>query len=190
MIGDNLTFLLAHDTVFLLFSHKHLLHRIEQVLLIHILSSCLDGIDRRLIDHIRQIRSNRSRSRQRDLIQIHGIIHPHILGMHLQDFHSSLQIRLIYDNSSIKTSRTKKSLIQNLRPVGSRKNNNTFLAVKTIHFRQQLIQRLLSLLVPATVFGIPAPTDGIYLVNEHDTWSVFLCFLEQITHAGSAHTHI
>ena len=89
MIGNDLALFLTHDTVLFLFAHKYLLHCVEQILLIDILSACLDGIDGRLIDHVRQIGSHCAGGRQRDFIQIHGLIHPHILGMYFQDFHTA-----------------------------------------------------------------------------------------------------
>ena len=89
MIGNDLALFLTHDTVLFLFAHKYLLHRVEQILLIDVLSACLDSIDSRLIDHVSQIGSHRAGGCQRDLIQIHGLIHTHILGMYFQDFHTA-----------------------------------------------------------------------------------------------------
>ena len=89
MIGNDLAFFLAHDPVFLLFSYEYLLYRVKKILLAHILSACLNGIDCRLVDHICEIGSHRAGSRQRNFVQIHRFIHPYIFGMYLQDLHSS-----------------------------------------------------------------------------------------------------
>ena len=59
MIGNDLSLFLAHDPVFLLFSYKDNLNRLKQIFLTYDLSSVLHGIDRRFIDHIRKIRTDR-----------------------------------------------------------------------------------------------------------------------------------
>ncbi len=83
VVGNDLSLLLAHHAVFLFLADKHLLHRIKEILLAHVLPAQLHGVDRRLVDHICQIRTDRAGSRQGNLVQIYRIIHQHILGMHL-----------------------------------------------------------------------------------------------------------
>ena len=83
MIGYNLALLLAHDAVFLFFSHQHLLYCVKQILLSHILSAVLYRIDSRLVYHIRQIRAHRAAGGKGNSIQIHAFIQMDILGVHL-----------------------------------------------------------------------------------------------------------
>ena len=59
VVGNDLAFFLAHDAVLFLLTHKHLLHRVKKILLAHILSAHFYSVDRRLVDHIRQIRTHR-----------------------------------------------------------------------------------------------------------------------------------
>ena len=89
MIGDYLALLLAHHAVFLFFSDKYLFNGVKQVFLAYIFSARLNGIDCRLIDHIGEIGTDCAGSCQCNLVQINRLIHPHILGMYLQDFHTS-----------------------------------------------------------------------------------------------------
>lgn len=58
-------------------------------------------------------------------MKINGFIHLDILGMNLQCIDSSLQIRLLYDNSAVKSTRTKKCLIKYLRAIRCCKDYNT-----------------------------------------------------------------
>ena len=83
MVGHNLTLFLAHHAVFLFLAYEHLLHRVKEIFLAHILPAKLHGIDGRLVDHIRKIGANRAGSSQRNLVQIHRIVHQNILGVHL-----------------------------------------------------------------------------------------------------------
>ncbi len=150
----------------------------------------LHRIDSRLIDHIGQIRAYSTAGCQRYRIQIHTVIHEHVLRMHFQNLHAAFQIRFIHDNSSVKTPRTQQCLIQNLRPVSSTQNQNTLGRIKTVHLRQQLVQRLFPFLVSSAVFGITAAPNGINFIDEYNTRGIFSGFFEQIPHPGSAYPHI
>ena len=58
--------------------------------------------------------------------------------------------------------------------------------VETVHLHQDLIQRLLAL-----VIGVPQPraalaADGVDLVDEHDARRVLLGLVEQVAHPAGA----
>ena len=112
------------------------------------LSAVFYRIDGRLIDHVGQIRSDRAGRCQSDRLQIHALIHAHIFRMNLQDIHTSSQVRLIHDDPPVKTARPQKRRIQDLRPVRCRQNQKAFIRIKSVHLRQELVQRL------------PAPAAG------------------------------
>ena len=83
VIGNNLSFLVAHNTVFLFFTTDcYKFKRFEQIRLVYKFSSILNRIDCSLIDHIGKIGSDQSCSRKCKCIQIYGLIHMHILGMY------------------------------------------------------------------------------------------------------------
>ena len=190
VVGYDLSFLLAHDTVFLLFTNQYLFYGIEQILLAHQFSALFYRIDGSLVDHIGKVGAYCTAGCKCDGIQIYGIIHQHILGMHLQNFHTALQIRFVYNNSSVEASRTQQCFIQNLRSVGGCQNNDTFLAIKAVHFNQKLVQRLLALVMAATKTGTSSSCNSIYFINKNNTWCVLLCLTEQISDTGCTHTYI
>ena len=67
--------------------------------------------------------------------------------MYFQDINTSLEIWLIYDDTSVKSSRTEKRRIQDLRTVRGRKKQKTFITVKSIHLCKELIQCLFSFII-------------------------------------------
>ena len=190
VIGDDLSLLLTHDTVLLFLSYQYLFHCFKEILLVHIFSAMLNRIDGCFVDHVGKIRTNRTACGKCDRIKVYTVIQMHIFGMNLKNSHTPLQIRLIYNDSPVKASRTKQRFIQNFRAVGSAKHQNALRSVKTIHLRQELIQSLLSFLVSTAVFAVTASADSIYFIDKDDTGSVLGSFLKQISHTGSAHTHI
>ena len=72
-----------------------------------------------------------------------------ILSVHLQNCDTTLQIGQLHWNAAIKTARTQQSRVKRLRTVGRRQNNDALGAVKAVHLGQQLIERLLALIVAA-----------------------------------------
>ena len=96
----------SHNTVFFLFTRDDYLYGFEQICLCHILSAVLNCIDSSLVDHICKIRSHTACGCKCDCIQINGIIHLDIFGMYTQSLHTAFQIRFVYDNTTVKTSRS------------------------------------------------------------------------------------
>ena len=101
--------------------------------------------------------------------------------MYLQDIYTSLKIRLVNDDTAVKTSRTKQCLIEHFRPVGRCQYQQSARRIETIHLRKQLIQCLLTLIISSSVPAVTALSDRIDLIDKDDTRCVFLCFLKQIT---------
>ena len=189
MVGYDPPLLLAHDAVLLLLADKNDLHRLEQILLADDLSAVLHGVDRRLIDHIGKVRSDRTGRSQSDRLKIYAVIHPYILGMYFQDIDTSLQIRFVHDDPSVKTSRAEKSRIKDLRTVRRRQDQKSLVRVKSVHLRKKLVQRLLPLIIAAHS-GITCLSDRIDLIDKYDTWCLLLRLLEQIPHTGRSDADI
>ena len=188
MVGDDAPLLLAHDAVLLFLSDENHFHRLKEILLGYGHPAILHGEDRGLVDHIRQIRAHGSAGRQSDSLQIYRVVHLHILGMHLQDVHAALQIRAVHDDPPVKTAGTKEGRVQHLGPVRRAQHQAGRMAVEAVHLRQQLVQRLLTLVVSAQT-GITALSNGVYLVDKNNAGGMLLRLLEQIPDTGSAHAH-
>jgi hypothetical protein len=59
-------------------------------------------------------------------------------------------IRQRHHNLTVKPARTQQRRVQNIRTVGRSNQDHAFVGFKPIHFNQQLVKRLLALVVPAT----------------------------------------
>ena len=190
VVGDDLALFVAHDPVLLLLTaHGNQLKGLEEIILVDELPVMFYRVDGRLVDNVGQIRSHQPGGCQGQGLQIHGLIHGHILGVHLQGLQTSLHIRAVHDDPPVKTSRSQQRLVQHLRPVGGRKYQKPLGSVKAVHLRQKLIQRLLPLVVSAAITGISALSDGVDLVDKNNAGRLLLGFLEQIPDTGRAHAN-
>ena len=183
MVGNDTTLLLTEDTILLLLTDEHDLDRLEEIRLGYLLSSMLDGSNRRLIHHVCEVCTDRTGGCQCDLVEVDGIIQLHISCMHLQNIDTTLEVRLLHDDTTIETTRTKQRRIENLRTVRRAHDHDALRRIEAIHLGQQLIQGLLTLLV-STEAGISRLTDGIDLIDEDDAWCRLCRLLEQITHTA------
>ena len=178
--------LVAENPVFLLLTGDDHFHGFHQILLGHHRTSRLDGSQSRLVDHVGQIRSHGAGGCQGNLLKVHGIIHEHVLRMYFQRLDPAFQIRTLHDDPPVKPSRTKQRLVEDFRTVGGSQDHKTFGRIKTIHLRQQGVQRLFPLVVSSAVSGVTALTDGVHLIDENDTRRHGLGLLKQVTHTGRA----
>ena len=187
MVGNNAAFLCGKNTILLLLAYKHHLHCLQQILLGNSASSLLHGKNGAFIDHIGKIRAHGAGGCQGNGIEIYGIVQMYILCVHLQDLHSSLQVRPVHNDTPVKTPRTKKGRIQYLGTVGSRQDQKTTFGIEAIHLCKKLVQSLLSLVISAAIMGIPGLADGIDLIDKNDTGSILFCFFKKIPDTGSTH---
>ena len=74
-------------------------------------------------------------------------------------------------------------------PVGGRDEDDVVRHREAVHLHEELVQRLLALVVAAAQAGAAVAADGVDLVHEDDAGAVLLGLLEQVAHARGAHAH-
>ena len=78
--------------------------------------------------------------------------------------------------------------VQDVRPVRRGDQDDVGAGVEAVHLDEQLVQRLLALVVPAAQAGAALAADRVDLVDEDDARGVLLGLLEQVAHPGGADT--
>ena len=77
--------------------------------------------------------------------------------MYFENLLPPANIRQWHDNLTIKTTWTKQGRVKHVRTIGRRDDNDALLRIKTVHFHEQRIQGLLTLVVTAAE-TVPADT--------------------------------
>ncbi len=85
-----------------------------------------------------------------------------------------------YDNVPIEPPRTEQRGIQYVRPVGCGDKNNSLVGLESIHFHQQLVQRLFPFVIAATEAGAAVTPDGVDFVDKNDARRLLFALNEQI----------
>ena len=188
VVSHDLFLFVCKNGIFLLITSYDHLYTLLQIRLGHIfpvLSYCPKS---RFIYNVGKLCSGRSGCHPGDNAEVHALIHLNFPCMYLQDILPALQIRQLYRNPPVESSRPGKGRIQGLGAVGRRKDDHAVVCLKSIHLCQQLVQRLLPLVVAAYT-SLTLLSDGIDLIDKYDTGSFFLRLSEQITDFGCSHTY-
>ena len=189
MIGDDPLFLLGDDGAFLFAAGDDHLKGHQQIVLVHSLASLADGAQRRLVHQIGQVRAHAACGGLSDFVQIHILGQMDVAGMHLQRGQTACQIGPIHGDTPVKPARTQQRLIQHLGAVGGGQHDDTLAGVKAVHLGQQLVQRLLPLVVAAAEAAVARLADGVDLIDENDTGGHLGRLLEQIADPAGTHAH-
>ena len=109
--------------------------------------------------------------------------------MHSQDLFAPAHIRTVHHYAPVKTSGTQQRRIEYVGPVRRRHQDDAFVRLEPVHFHQQLVQRLLALIVSATQTSATMTSHRVDFINEDDARRILLALLEQIAHAARAHAN-
>ena len=188
MIGNDAALLLRKDAVLLLLTHQNHLNRLEEILLGNLGAAVLYGSNGGLVHHVGEVGTHGTAGGQRNFIEVHGIIQKDVLGMHLQDLHTALEIRLFHHHAAVKAARTQQRGIQDLRPVGGAHDHDALSGIEAVHFGQELVQGLLALVIAAHA-GVSGLSDGIDFIDKDDAGCGLSRLLEEVADTAGTYAH-
>ena len=158
----------------------------QQVVLVHRLAAHADRTQRGLVDQIGQICAHSAGGGLGDLVQVHVAVQPDLASVHLQRGQSARQVGPVHGDPPVEAPGTQQRLVQHLRTVGGAQNDDALGGIEAVQLCQQLVQRLLPLVVAAHAV-VAALADGVDFVDEDDAGSHFTGFLEQVADTAGAH---
>ena len=90
------------------------------------------------------------------------------------------------DDLAVEAARPQQRRVEDVRAVGGGDEDDVVLHLEAVHLDEQLVQRLLALVVAAAHAGAAVAADGVDLVHEDDARRVLLRLLEQVADAAGA----
>ena len=108
------------------------------------------------------------------------------LGVDLEDPFPTEEIGGIDHDLAVEAPGPEQGRIEDVGPVGGGDDDDAVVGVEAVEFHQELVEGLLTFVVPATEAGTAMTADGIDFVDEHDRRSMALGLLEQISNSGGA----
>ena len=107
--------------------------------------------------------------------------------MDAENAFATLHVRPVDDDAAIETARAQKRRVEHVGTVGGGDENDAFVRLEAVHLDEQLVQRLLALVVTAAETGAAMAADGVDFVDEDDARRVLLALFEQVADARGAH---
>ena len=104
----------------------------------------------------------------------------------LEDLRAALAVGAVDDDLAVEAAGAQQRRVEDVGAVGGGDEDDVVLHLEAVHLDQQLVERLLALVVTAAQAGAAMAADGVDLVHEDDAGRVLLGLLEQVTHARGA----
>ena len=108
--------------------------------------------------------------------------------MDAENLLASLDVRSSDCHLSVKSARPQNRRVENIHAVRRRHDDDALIDSETIHLNQELVERLLSLIVTAAHAGTTLSGNRIDLIDKDNTRGIFLGFLKQVADTGCADT--
>ena len=106
--------------------------------------------------------------------------------MHLEDLLAAVDVGVRHHDLAVEAARTQQRGVEHVGPVGGRDQDDAFIGLEAVHLDQQLVQRLLALVVAAAEAGAAMAADSVDFVDEDDAGRVLLGLVEHVAHAAGA----
>ena len=106
--------------------------------------------------------------------------------MDREDAFAALHVGTVDDDAAIEAAGTQQRRIEHVGTVGRGDEDDAFVRLEAVHLDEQLVQRLLALVVAAAEAGAAMAADRVDLVDEDDAGRVLLALLEQVADARGA----
>src|SRR3989344_5047433 len=146
------------------------------------------GENRTFVHEIFEISSRKTGSSLGNMAQTNTRFKRLPFCMNLENCLALFDIRKIQNNSPVKPARAQERRVENIGTIGRRYDNDLISRLKTVHLNENLIERLLALVMPAAKTGTAMAPDCIDLIYKNNRRSGFLGRAKQITHTRSADT--
>ena len=187
VIRGHFLFLIAHHHGTAFRAHHDFILGVFHILHGDRLAIATRGKKRRFINQIGEIRAGKAGRAAGNIARIDFLINRLFAHMHFKNLLTPLDIRQAHRHLTVKTSRTQQSRIKHIRTVGRGNHNHAFIAFKTVHFHQQLVQGLLALIMTAAQTCTALTSHRINLINKDNARRMFFRFFKHIAHPRRAH---
>ena len=107
------------------------------------------GVECRLVDQIGQVRPGEPRRQPGDLVRIDVARDLCRAQMHFQYLRAAGPVGAIHQDMPVEASRPQQGRIEDFGPIGRGEDDDAAAGIESVHFRQELIERLFLLVMTA-----------------------------------------
>ncbi len=178
--------LLAHHTGLLLGAGDHAHDPLLELEVIDLALADAGRQQRRLVHEVLQIGAGESGRLRSEVVEVDVLRQRLAARVHLEDLGAALAVGAVDHDLAVEAAGAQQGGVEDVGPVGGRDEDDVVLHLEAVHLDEQLVERLLALVVPAAHARAAVAADGVDLVHEDDAGAVLLRLLEEVTHTGGA----
>ena len=186
VVGGDQPLLLGEHARLLLGARDHAHDPLFELLLPDDLVTVASRQQRSLVDEVGEVGAGESGRLPGERAEVDLARDRLALGVHLEDLLAPVAIRPVDHDLAVEAARAQQRGVEDVGPVGGRDQDDVVLELEAVHLDQELVERLLALVVTATEAGAAMAADGVDLVHEDDARRVLLGLLEEVAHARGA----
>jgi len=188
VVGGQAPILGAHQHLPLRTEHDAF-ERIAEVGLVHLLVVSPGGQQRGLVGEVREVGSDHPGRGRRDPAEVDVGRERETTGVDSQDRLAPGAVGRLHGDPAVEAPRTEQRLVEHVRPVGRADHDHAGGGVEPVHLGQDLVQRLLALVVAAAEAGGAGGSraaDRVELVDEDDRGGRLFSLREEVADARGA----
>ena len=167
-------------------AHQDLVLRKFEVVHHDLLAIDAGCVQRGFVDHVGQVGSAESRCSTGKNVEVDVVCDGNLLHVYAENFFAAANVGQSHHHAAVETAGAQQRGIENVRPVGRGDKNHAVVRFESVHLDEQLVQRLLALIVSAAEACATVTADSIDFVDEDDAGRVLLALLKQIADAACA----
>ena len=142
---------------------------------------------RGLVEHVREVGAGEAGRLAREDLEVDALRRAACpCACTSRIFLRPLQVGRVDADLAVEAAGAQQRGVEDVGTVGRRDQDDVGLDVEAVHLDEQLVERLLALVVAAAHAGAAVAADGVDLVDEDDGRRVLLGLLEQVAHAARA----
>ena len=146
--------------------------------------------ERRLITYISDVGTRESRCLTCQQIHVYRLIQLERLQVYTEYLLALVQVGQVYMYLTVKATCTQQCLVEDIYTVCRSQDDDTRVGTKSIHLGEQLVQRILTLIIATHRRVLATRTAySVNLIDEDDTGRLLLSLTEEVAHTRSTHTH-
>ena len=108
------------------------------------------------------------------------------LGVDAEDLLAAAHVGAGHGDAPVEAAGAQDGRVEDVGAVGRGDDDDAVVRLEAVHLDEELVERLLALVVPAAEARAAVTADGVDLVDEDDAGRVLLALLEEVAHAAGA----
>ena len=168
VVGGDLALLLREEARLLLGAGDHAHDPLLELLLLDHLLAAARGEQRGLVDEVREVGAGEAGRAGGERVEVDLGRERLALRVHLEDLAAAVAVGPVDHDLAVEAARAQQRRVEDVGPVRGRDQDDVVLQLEPVHLDEELVERLLALVVAAAEARAAVAADGVDLVHEDD----------------------